>query len=205
MSNPTFTPGYTWASGATVMPIRLNSAITGAILTTTQTDVLIGRETTAGGPAEEIACTAAGRAVLAAATAADQRTALGVGSLGTQAANAAAVTGGVLAADTYAANNEALAYGATVTLNFATTVKTTQTITLTGDLTLATSNLASGRTKFIRLIGDSTARTLTFPAGWKFLNGTAPAALAGGKVGMLFLFSWGTTAADVTATYAVEP
>jgi len=205
MANPTITKGYTWASGATVMPSRLNQAIDAAFLTFDATDMLAGRSTAGAGAAENIPCTAAGRAVIAQATAALQRTALGLGTLATQAADAVAITGGVVAADAFAANNDTLAYGATVTLNCATSVRTVQTITLAGDLTLATSNLATGRSKFIRLIGDGSSRTLTFPAGWKFLNGTAPATLAAGKTAMLFVFSWGAANADVTATYAVEP
>ncbi len=58
------------------MPSRLNDEVDLATLGFTQTDVLAGRQTAGAGPAEEIVCTAAGRAVLAAATAALQRVAI---------------------------------------------------------------------------------------------------------------------------------
>jgi hypothetical protein len=78
-------------------------------------------------------------------------------------------------------------------------------IALTGNLTLTTSNLASGRAKFIRLTADASTRTLTFPAGWTFLNSTAPGTLAAGKTALLFLIAFGTTDSTVVASYAVQP
>ena len=45
------------------------------------TDRILGRSSAGGGDVEEIICTAAGRAVIGAASAADQRTALGLGSI----------------------------------------------------------------------------------------------------------------------------
>ena len=44
-------------------------------------DVVLGRLSTGAGKGVEIACTAAGRSVIGAATAADQRTAMGLGTL----------------------------------------------------------------------------------------------------------------------------
>lgn len=48
---------------------------------TSVTDVVLGRSTAGGGTVEEIACTAAGRALLDDATAADQRATLGLGNI----------------------------------------------------------------------------------------------------------------------------
>lgn len=53
------------------------------IQNTTSTDIILGRSTASGGLIEEIACTAAGRALLNDAAAADQRTTLGLGDLAT--------------------------------------------------------------------------------------------------------------------------
>lgn len=58
------------------------------------TDKVLGRASAGAGVVEEIACTAAGRAILDDASAADQRTTLGLGTIATQAANNVAITGG---------------------------------------------------------------------------------------------------------------
>ena len=58
------------------------------------TDKILGRSTAGSGNVEEIDCTAAGRAILDDATASDQRTTLGLGSIATQAANSVSITGG---------------------------------------------------------------------------------------------------------------
>ena len=59
-----------------------NNAVTYEKLqNTTTTDVVLGRSTAGGGTVEQIACTAAGRDLLADATTADQRTTLGLGPL----------------------------------------------------------------------------------------------------------------------------
>lgn len=58
-------------SGVSI-PIKVNS-----------TNTLLGRSTAGSGPAEEITCTAAGRALLDDADASEQRTTLGLGSAAT--------------------------------------------------------------------------------------------------------------------------
>lgn len=58
------------------------------------TDKIVGRASSGGGAAEEIACTGAGRALLDDADAAAQRTTLGLGTIATQAANNVGITGG---------------------------------------------------------------------------------------------------------------
>ncbi len=94
--------------------------------------------------------------------------------------------------------HSALTYGATTTINFSG--DGFQTETLTGNVTFATSNLAAGRAKTIRLVGDSASRALTFPTGWKF-RGTMPTALARYRTGLLTLTSFGATNGDVLAAY----
>jgi hypothetical protein len=204
MANPTILKGRTWVDGETVTPSRLNDHVDLATLRTTQTDVLVGRATSGAGAAEEIACTAAGRALLDDANAAAQRTTLGLGTLATQDKTAVDITGGAVAPDNYHANNDALTYGASVAVDFSVAAKTVQTITLTGDLTLTSANLDSGRAKYLRLIGDSSSRSLVFPAGWRWLGWVAPTSLAAGKVALLGLLAFGASDSDVVASYSAE-
>jgi hypothetical protein len=96
-----------------------------------------------------------------------------------------------------------ITYAAQVTLDFAALDKQMNTISLTGDLELLTSNLANGREVRLRLVNDATERTLTFPADWKFV-GTKPATIPVSKVAILSIAAFGTTNADVVAAYAVQ-
>jgi len=73
------------------------------------TDKLLGRSSVGAGSIEEIACTSAGRTLIAAADAAAERTALGLGTLATQSGTFSGTTSGTNTGD--------------------------QTITLTGDVT----------------------------------------------------------------------
>ena len=73
------------AAGAVDTAELADAAVTYAkIQDTSATDVVLGRSTGGAGTVEEIACTSAGRAVIGAADAAAQRTALGLGTLATQ-------------------------------------------------------------------------------------------------------------------------
>jgi hypothetical protein len=60
------------------------------------TDKILGRASAGAGVIEEIACTAAGRALLDDADAAAQRTTLGLGTIATQAANNVSISGGAI-------------------------------------------------------------------------------------------------------------
>jgi hypothetical protein len=79
-----------------------------------------------------------------------------------------------------------------------------QTVTLTGNITFTTSNRAAGRSKTIRIVGDSSLRTLSFP-GWTFVGAAAPASLAANKDAILTITAFGTADTDIVAAYAVEP
>lgn len=197
---PTISKGRTWTDGETVTPSKLNQHVDSATLQFSATDKLAGRSTAGAGAAEDITCTAAGRALLDDATAADQRSTLGLGTAATQNASAAQ-----MAHDSYVANIGELTYAASVALDFAPTVKTAQTVTLAGNLTLTTSNLSLGRVKLLRIVGDGSDRTLAFPAAWKFLNAAAPTTLAANKTALLVLHAFGTANGDVVASYGVEP
>jgi hypothetical protein len=79
-----------------------------------------------------------------------------------------------------------------------------KTITLTGNVTFTTSNRASGKSKKIRVICDSTLRTFTFPS-WVFVGAAAPADIAASKTAMLSLDCFGANDTDIVAGYAVQP
>ena len=96
-----------------------------------------------------------------------------------------------------------ITYGATVDLDLAALAGGYRTISLTGALTFTTSNRASGRQVTLRLICDSTARALTFPAGWVFV-GTKPSTIAASKTAVLSLTFFGAADADCVAAYGVQ-
>lgn len=95
---------------ATAASLIANDSITYAkIQNVSATDRLLGRSTAGAGDIEEIVCTAAGRALIDDATASDQRTTLGLGTLATQSGTFSGTSSGTNTGD--------------------------QTITLTGDVT----------------------------------------------------------------------
>jgi len=88
------TGDVTAAAGSNATTIA-NDAVTYAkIQNVSATDKVLGRSTAGSGDVEEIACTAAGRALIDDADAAAQRTTLGLGTIATQAANNVTITGG---------------------------------------------------------------------------------------------------------------
>jgi hypothetical protein len=98
---------------------------------------------------------------------------------------------------------DSITYGATVDLSMLALDGTFKTISLTGNLTFTTSNRANGRTVTIRLVCDSTQRTLTFPIDWVFV-GIKPAGIAASKVAVLSLTFFGTADANCIAAYGVQ-
>lgn len=65
------------AVGSIELAVPADQSVTVAKMSASQTNILFGRETAGSGAGEEIACTAAGRAMIAAASAAAQRVLLG--------------------------------------------------------------------------------------------------------------------------------
>jgi hypothetical protein len=101
-------------------------------------------------------------------------------------------------------SHSVLTYAASVALDLDPTLDDFRTLTLAGNITFTTTNLAAARSKTIRIIGDGTERTFTFPA-WKFVGTAAPTTIAVNKTAILTITSFGTTDANVIAAYAVEP
>lgn len=91
--------GATWTinAGAVVTADIADSAVTYAKLQNiSATDRILGRSAGGAGVVQEIACTSAGRALVAGADAAAQRTTLGLGTVATQSAGSVALTGGTI-------------------------------------------------------------------------------------------------------------
>lgn len=144
-------------------------------------DVLLGRATSGAGAVETIPCTAAGRGLLAGATAGDQRTALGLGALAVKSTvatsdiAAGAVTNALLAdapAQTLKGNSQALA-SAVEDLTVAQ-VKTLLALAI-GDvagLSSALGSLASA----ITAVSASLAAIATSGSASDLVTGTVPTA-----------------------------
>jgi hypothetical protein len=79
-------------------------------------------------------------------------------------------------------SHSVLTYAASVALDLDPTLDDFRTLTLAGNITFTTTNLAAARSKTIRIIGDGIERTA-----------------------ILTITSFGTTDANVIAAYAVEP
>ena len=95
-------------------------------------------------------------------------------------------------------------YVPSLTLDLAALNGTYQTITLSGDLNLSSSNRAAGRNVVIRFIARGGTRTLNFPNDWVFL-GPVPTSLAVDKTAICSIIFFGPTDADAVCIYAVQP
>ena len=91
------------------------------------------------------------------------------------------------------------------TTNLTPAVGLTQRVNLTGNVTFITSSLVAGRNFNIIIAADGSTRNLTWPAGWTWIGGTAPATIAANKTGLLEIMA--TTGADsgVIARWTVQP
>ncbi len=121
-------------------------------------------------------------------------------SLGGFAASAfCRITGGSGCTETFTTTT----YSATTNLDFSASSVTS--VTLTGDITFTTSNLASGRSLLVRVVGDGSIRNLTFPVTWIPVGTALPATLAANKAAFLTLTSFSTTDALVYAAWSPQP
>ena len=84
---------------------------------------------------------------------------------------------------------------------------TFQSLSLTGNLSLSTTNRSADVNKIksitVRVIGDTVDRNLTFNSSIKFI-GNAPLKLRANKIGILSLNSFGINETDTVAAYRAE-
>ena len=95
------------------------------------------------------------------------------------------------------------ALGTTGTINVDFAGRAFRTITVGGNITLTTSNLAPGRAVLVKLLGDAGSHTITFPAGWKFVS-DKPASVAASAVCVLYLMSVTSADSGVIASWAQD-
>ncbi len=95
-------------------------------------------------------------------------------------------------------------WGATTTFGFTSPVVNYRLLTLAGNTTFVTTNLASGLWFSCFITGAATNCAMSFP-GWHFMNQVAPTSLAAGKVASLTVFFYGNTDGAGVANYSVEP
>lgn len=94
-------------------------------------------------------------------------------------------------------------YASTITLDWKDALR--QLCSLTGNVTVAFSNITSGWSLELLLKADSSSRNLTWPSGIVWLGTSAPSALAANKTMRVRFFATGTASTDVTAEYTVQP
>src|SRR5574343_398490 len=112
-----------------------NDAVTYAkIQNVSATDKVLGRSTAGAGDIEEIACTAAGRALIDDADATAQRSTLGLGSIATQNSNGVSITGGTITGIT----DLAIADGGTGASSASVAFNNLSPLTTKGDIVVST-------------------------------------------------------------------
>jgi hypothetical protein len=96
----------------------------------------------------------------------------------------------------------ALTYATNVLLNFDT--QAYKTLTATGNVTFATTNLGPGKSVTVKILASAFAPTVAFPA-WTFLGSAAPTSLATNKTAVFTVTAFGTADTNCVAAYAAEP
>ena len=104
----------------------------------------------------------------------------------------------------YLASRRVSALSATTgTVDIDLNVSGLRTVTLSGNLTITTSNKGAGKSVTGKILCDGTGRTLTFPS-WKWVCAT-PSSIAANKTGIFTVTFFGSAEADGVAAWAVEP
>lgn len=80
-----------------------------------------------------------------------------------------------------------------------------QLLSLTGDVTITTSNLTAGQEIRVVIAADASTRNLTWPTWLAWVGAAAPASIAANKTAVLKLISTTTADAGVVAEWVVEP
>jgi hypothetical protein len=106
----------------------------------------------------------------------------------------------IVAAGQFQTFQDTITHAGTVTLDFSTT--NAHSLTLTGNVTFAFSNLATNRTVRLLIIGCSTNSSVTWPAG---VHGQLPALSEASKWILCWLEAWGTTASATIGSSLLDP
>ena len=77
-------------------------------------------------------------------------------------------------------------------------------LALNQNTTFTTSNLGNGRSASVRVVGDASTRTLSWPAGWTWLGSGPPSSLTANDVGYLSITAYGVADTDVVAAWSYE-
>jgi hypothetical protein len=100
-------------------------------------------------------------------------------------------------------NYSTLTYASSITLNLAT--NDARKLTLTGNTTLSTTGIASNVLQKIRIIGDSTDRTVIVPSSWHMMSGAVTNTAPANKWSTLIVDTGdGTTDSSITASWVNE-
>ncbi len=89
-----------------------------------------------------------------------------------------------------------------VAINFATA--DVFTLSNATNVTFTTSNIAAGGSKSLIILNDSTARTVTWPAGWHAMGSPLPSGLSASKYLVVNIYATSTTDASCLVTTVAE-